>query len=919
MADTAKAKGGGKGQEAELAKAYRPGDVEHAIFQSWLDADVFNPDGKGSRADWTKQPFVIIQPPPNVTGSLHLGHAQRSTVEDLMTRHARMQGRPALFLPGLDHASIAAQYVLDKLLAARGETRATLGREKYLEAMWEFVRTTRETILSQQRRVGASLDMTRLRFTMDDFSASAVREAFSRLYSEGLAYRTEALIHWCPGCRTSVSDLEVVPKETAGSLWTMRYHLIDESTGAPDPNAWISVATTRPETLLGDTAVAVNPEDPRYTALVGRRAMIPFADRAVPIIADSVVDRAFGTGAVKITPAHDQDDYDTGKRHGLPMITVLDDAARVNENGAQFAGLDRYEARRQIVAALEASDDLDSVKPHEMLIGRCQRSDDVVEPRLKTQWFIRVAPLAAAALEATRSGKTQILPERFVKVWEHWMTEMRDWNVSRQLWWGHRIPAWYCPDGHTTVTADPAGPTACQVCGRPAAELRQDDDIFDTWFSSGLWPFSTLGWPEKTHDFERFYPGSVMETAYDIIFFWVARMMMLGIHLTGEAPFHTVYLSGLIRDPYGQKMSKTKGNSVDPLETIEEVGADALRFALVNGAAPGNDSRLGPEKLESSRNFTNKLWNVARFVLGARPASIPAGAPRALPDRNHVGPADRWILSRAAATVAAVDEAMRLYAFGEASQTLYEAIWNEYCDWGVELAKIRLADESLAAADREATWWTLVAVLDTYLRLLHPIMPFVTEAIWEKLPHRSADPALLIVADWPTNSTTTVDAAAELEVAALIELVRAVRNARSEARIEPAAWLPVDVYVPDSLGPTFDALRPAIERLARARPLSRELVSETIRCGVAGGLSVIVGDIEAVVRPAGRDDAQDGRDRARLERELTDAQSMLAAARGRLANESFTSRAPAAVVEGARARAAELEDLVVRLAERLES
>jgi valyl-tRNA synthetase len=919
MAESAKPKGSAKGDESELAKAYRPGDVEHAIFQSWLDADVFNPDGNGSRADWTKPPFVVIQPPPNVTGSLHLGHAQRSTVEDLMTRHARMQGRPALFLPGLDHASIAAQFVLDKLLAAKGETRATLGRERYLEAMWEFVRQTRETILSQQRRVGASLDMTRLRFTMDEVSARAVREAFSRLYGEGLAYRTEALIHWCPGCRTSVSDLEVIPTETTGSIWTIRYHLIDEKTGAPDADAWISVATTRPETLLGDTAVAVHPEDPRYAALVGRRALIPFVDRAVLIVADAMVDRAFGTGAVKITPAHDQDDYETGKRHGLPMITVLDDAARINENGAEFAGLDRFEARRQIVAALEARGDLDSVKPHEMLLGRCQRSDDVVEPRLKTQWFIRVAPLAAAALEATRSGKTQILPERFVKVWEHWMTEMRDWNVSRQLWWGHRIPAWYCPDGHTTVTADPAGPAACAVCARPAAELRQDDDIFDTWFSSGLWPFSTLGWPEQTHDLARFYPGSVMETAYDIIFFWVARMMMLGIHLTGEAPFHTVYLSGLIRDPYGAKMSKTKGNSVDPLETIDVVGADALRFALVNGTAPGNDARLGTEKLDNARNFTNKLWNAARFVLGARPASIAAGAVREMPERAHLGPADRWILSRANATVGAVDEAMRLYTFGDASQTLYEAIWNEYCDWGVELAKIRLSDESLAPADREATWWTLVEVLDTYLRLLHPIMPFVTEAIWEKLPHGSDDPGLLIVADWPTNSAATVDAATELEVAALIDLVRAVRNARSEARIEPAAWLPVDAYVPDSLGPTFDALRPAIERLARARPLTRELVPETIRSGVAGGLSVIVGDIEAVVRPAARDDAQDGRDRARLERELTDAQSMLAAARGRLANESFTSRAPAAVVEGARARAAELEDLVARLAERLEN
>jgi valyl-tRNA synthetase len=860
---------------------------------------------------------VIIQPPPNVTGSLHLGHAQRSTVEDLMTRHARMQRRPALFLPGLDHASIAAQYVLDRLLAKRGESRGSLGREKYLEAMWTFVGETRETILGQQRRVGASLDMTRLRFTMDEVSARAVREAFLRLYDEGLAYRTEALIHWCPGCRTSVSDLEVIPKETSGSLWTLRYHLIDEGTGAADPNAWIAVATTRPETLLGDTAVAVNPEDPRYASLVGRRAVIPFVDRVVPIIADPVVDRDFGTGAVKITPAHDQDDYETGKRHGLPMITVLDDAARVNENGAQFAGLDRYEARLQIVEALQARGDLESIKPHVMMLGRCQRSDDPVEPRLKTQWFLRVAPLAAAALEATRSGRTQILPERFVKVWERWMIEMRDWNVSRQLWWGHRIPAWYCPDGHTTVTADPAGPKACEACGRPPVELRQDDDIFDTWFSSGLWPFSTLGWPERTRDFERFYPGSVMETAYDIIFFWVARMMMLGIHLTGEAPFHTVYLSGLIRDPYGQKMSKTKGNSVDPLETIDEVGADALRFALVNGTAPGNDSRLGDEKLENSRNFANKLWNVARFVLGARPATIPTDAPRARPERHRLGPADRWILSRAAATVAAVDHAMAGYAFGDASQILYEAIWSEYCDWAVEMAKIRLGDARLTDAEREATWWALVDVLDTYLRLLHPTMPFITEAIWQRLPRGLGDPGLLIVADWPAVDAEAIDTAAEAEVEALIELVRAARNARSEARIEPSAWLPMDVFVPESLAVTFDALLPAIERLSRARPLCRERDLESIRRGAEGSLSIIAGGIEALIRPQARDEAREARDRARLDRELAEARALLASARARLADEAFTAKAPAAVVENARARAAELEGLVARLAKRL--
>jgi valyl-tRNA synthetase len=916
MAKTAKT-GTRPAGDGEMPKAYKPAEVEHATFDRWLAADVFNPDGKGSRADWSKPPFTIIQPPPNVTGSLHLGHAQRSTVEDLMTRHARMQGRPALFLPGLDHASIAAQYVLDKLLAKKHQSRASLGREKYLEAMWEFVRETREIILSQQRRVGASLDMSRLRFTMDEVSARAVREAFTRLYREGLAYRTEALIHWCPGCRTSVSDLEVIPKETNGSLWTMRYHLVDESTGKTEPNAWIAVATTRPETLLGDTAVAVNPEDARYASFVGRQAVIPFVDRPVPIVADPVVDRTFGTGAVKITPAHDNDDYETGKRHGLPMITVLDDAARINENGAKFAGLDRYEARRQIVEELQARGDIESIKPHVSLIGHCQRSDDVVEPRLKTQWFVRVAPLAAAALKATRGGQTQILPERFVKVWEHWMTEMRDWNVSRQLWWGHRIPAWYCPDGHVTVSADSNGPDACEVCGRPASELQQDEDIFDTWFSSGLWPFSTLGWPEKTSDFERFYPTSVMETAYDIIFFWVARMMMLGIHFTGQAPFHTVYLSGLIRDPYGQKMSKTKGNTVDPLATIEDIGADALRFALVNGTGPGSDARLGREKLENARNFTNKLWNAARFVLGARPGSIPAGSPRQLPDRDQVGPADRWILSRAAATVEAVDGAMAQYAFGDASQILYEAIWNEYCDWAVELAKVRLADEMLPAAAREATWWTLVEVLDIYLRLLHPFMPFVTETIWERLPKAADDPEMLIVADWPEVSASASDEKAEAEVGSLIDLVRAIRNARSEARLEPAAWLPVDVFVPDSLGATFEQLRPAIERLSRARPLTRVEGAAAVRRSVAGALSVIAGECEALVRPQDRDAAQDERDRARLERELAEAQAMLASARARLANEAFTSKAPPAVVEGARARAAELEELVSRLGARL--
>jgi valyl-tRNA synthetase len=899
-----------------LAKAYRPSEFEGPIYDRWLAADVFAPDGAGSRADAGKPPFVIIQPPPNVTGSLHLGHAQRSAVEDLMIRHARMTGRPALFLPGLDHASIAAQVVLDRIIANEGETRASLGRERYLERMWRFIGETREVILGQQRRLGASMDWGRLRFTMDDVSSRAVREAFLRLYREGLAYRHETLINWCPGCRTSLSDLEVIATPETGTLWTVRYHLVDEATGADEPGGFVTVATTRPETILGDTGVAVHPEDPRYRHLVGRRARIPFVDRLVPIIADAVVDPAFGTGAVKITPAHDNDDYATGQRHGLPFVDVMRDDGHISEAGGHYAGLERYAARQRILADLEAAGDLVGSKAHEMIIGRCQRSHDVVEPRLKTQWFVRTKPLAEAALRATRTKRTVILPERFEKVWEHWLTEIRDWNVSRQLWWGHRIPAWYCPDGHVTVSAANEGPDACEACGRPAAELVQDPDIFDTWFSSGLWPFSTLGWPEETPDLASYYPGTVMETAYDIIFFWVARMMMLGIHLAGDAPFDVVYLSGLVRDPYGQKMSKTKGNVVDPLEAIDESGADALRFALIHGAAPGNDQKFSAEKLENARNFANKLWNAARFVLGARPATIPAGAGRVAPDPQRLGPAERWLRSRVAATVTAADRALADYAFGQLTGTLYDAIWGEYCDWALELAKVRLADEALPAEDREATWWTLVEALDTYLRLLHPVMPFVTEAIWGQLPKAPLDPELLVVASWP--AAGAADPAAEADTAALLDLVRAVRNARSEARIAPTAWLPVDAAVPEPLAPAFDALRPALERLARARPLTRLADAAALHDVATGGLAVVAGDLEAVVRPAVATDANTvARDRSRLEKELADTEVLLVTTRARLADERFTSKAPPAVVAGARAREAELAERAGKLRARL--
>jgi valyl-tRNA synthetase len=903
-----------------LAKSYQPASTEGATYERWLAADVFAPDGAGSRADRSKPPFVIIQPPPNVTGSLHLGHAQRSAVEDLMIRHARMQRRPTLFLPGLDHASIAAQVVLDRILAAEGETRQSLGRERYLERMRRFVEETRPVMLAQQRRVGASLDWGRLRFTMDEVSARAVREAFSMLYREGLAYRTEALVNWCPGDRTSVSDLEVVASRESGTLWTVRYHLIDERTGLPDPQATIEIATTRPETILGDTAVAVHPDDERYTALVGRRVRIPFVERDVPIVADPVVDRAFGTGAVKITPAHDTDDFETGRRHDLPLIDIFDDDARLNANGGPYAGLDRYEARNRILQDLEGRGDLAGSARHEMIIGRCQRSNDVIEPRLKTQWFIRTRPLADMALEATRARRTRILPRRFEKVWEHWLTGIRDWNVSRQLWWGHRIPAWFCPDGHVTVSALPTGPESCEVCGRPARELTQDSDIFDTWFSSGLWPFSTLGWPEETGDYPRFYPTTVMETAYDIIFFWVARMMMLGIHLTGREPFEIVYLSGLIRDPYGAKMSKTTGNVVDPLEVIDESGADALRFALIHGATPGNDQKFSHEKLRNARNFANKLWNAARFVVGARPRSIPPDAPRRSPDPDALGLGERWLRSRVAATTLGVDRALADFAFAEVTRELYEAIWNEYCDWGLEMAKVRLADETLPDAVREATWWTLVEALDTYLRLLHPVMPFVTETIWGELPRADDDPELLIVADWPIAGAR--DEAIETLVEAVLDLVRAVRNARAEARLEPGVWLPIDVSAPAALGPTLESLAPAVARLARARPLRLHADRAAMHAAAGdGGLSVVAADLEAVVgrATAARDGDVAALERARLRKELAHAEGLLAANRAQLANEAFTARAPQAVVEAVRVRQEELVGQAARLADRLRS
>jgi valyl-tRNA synthetase len=900
--------------QAPMAKTYQPAEVEPAVYARWLAADVFAPDGAGSRARHTAEPFVVIMPPPNVTGALHLGHAARSATEDLMVRRARMQQRPTLWLPGVDHASIAAQWVLRRVLADEGTTPEQLGRERYLERMWRFMEETRPVIMGQQRRLGISADWGRERFTMDARSARAVRVAFKRLYEDGLAYRGQKLVNWCPGCGTSVSDLEVIGTPEQGRLWSIRYHLLPEGAapGAdPSHDETITVATTRPETILGDTAVAVHPEDPRYASLVGRTVRIPFVDRDVPIIADAFVERDFGTGAVKVTPAHDHTDFATGERHGLPRIDVMTDAATMSEQAGPYAGLTREACRERILADLAVAGDLAAEADHELAIGRCQRSDDIVEPRLKTQWFIDVKPMAERAMQAVRERRTRFVPERFEKVFFDWLENIYDWNVSRQLWWGHRIPAWYCPGGHVSVSDDERGPQRCVECR--SAELTQDDDTFDTWFSSGLWPFSTLGWPDDSQDLRTYYPTTVMETAHDILFFWVARMMMLGEWLTNEEPFSVVYLSGLIRDPYGKKMSKTKGNVIDPLRIMDDIGADALRFALINGAAPGADQRLGPSRLDGARNFANKLWNAARFVLGARPDELPADAVLALPDRAQLGPAEHWILSRCQVAVREAETAYAAFQFAEASRILHTAVWSEYCDWYLELAKVRLAASADPAA-RVATWQVLAWVLDRYLRMLHPIMPHITEEIWGRLPHRPDDGDLLVTAAWPARDQPGPDAD-EVQAAAvadLLELVTQIRNARADAGIEPGTWLQADLRFDDEReAEVFEALADMVARLARVRPALLPAGSSP-----SDGAALVVVSRGAEARLSVRAEDRE-RDRTRLQKELDETERLLASTRAKLANEAFVSRAPSHVVEGVRTTEAELQALAERIREHL--
>ncbi|MGI8688651.1 MAG: valine--tRNA ligase [Thermomicrobiales bacterium] len=877
----------------ELPKAYDPKAVEEPVYQWWERSGFFAPPPE--RPD-EPEPFVIILPPPNVTGSLHNGHAMY-TVEDVLIRWRRMQGYPTLWLPGADHASIAVHVVIERELAKEGLTRQQLGRDAFLERVWAFIHHYGDRILYQLRSLGFSLDWSRYVFTMDPGPAQAVRTAFKRLYDRGLIYRANRMVNWDPVNQTTVSDLEVDQIEEDGHLWYIRYAVED------DPSQSITVATTRPETMLGDTAVAVNPEDERYRALIGKTLVLPLLGRRIPVVADAHVDAAFGTGAVKVTPAHDWNDYEVGVRHNLPQITIFTFDGRMNDDAGDYAGLTIQEARAKVLEDLTAQGNLVRTEPHRHTVPHAERGSAVLEPMLSMQWWVDMKPLTAPAIAAAKDGRIRFVPERFAGDYFRWLEHIQDWCISRQLWWGHQIPVWYAPDGRVIVS-EHAFPMADETPdGIDPATLIQDPDVLDTWFSSALWPFSTLGWPNDTPDLRRFYPTSVMETGYDIIFFWVARMIFQGLAMMDDVPFHTVYLHGMVGDERGQKMSKTKGNVLDPLGLTDTYGTDALRFTLMTMGSPGNDINLSVDRIEGNRNFANKLWNVARFVLAnitpeqiARDAS---GGPAA-PVTRQMALADRWIISRLHTLEGEVTRLLEGYLLGEAGRQIYDFLWGDLADWYIEAAKPRLQ-----GADAAVVRQTLAYTLERALRLLHPFMPFITETIWQRLPHGGD---ALIVAAWPEPGPT--DAAAEGEFSLLIDLVRAVRNARSEASVEPGKWIAATI----AAGPHADALlsqREIFSRLARVADDQLSIVPSVV--AAARATALVVADV--VVYLTGMVDV--AAERVRLTRDIAEAEGHADRTRAQLANENFVARAKSDVVQAARNRLAASDERVVRLRARL--
>ncbi len=861
--------------ERELAKTYDPREVENRIYDFWESNGYFH-----AEVNKDKKPYTIVMPPPNITGQLHMGHALDNTLQDILIRWRRMQGYEALWMPGTDHASTATEAKIVESMKKEGLTKDDLGRDKFLERAWKWREQYGSRIVSQLRKMGSSCDWERERFTMDEGCSKAVREVFVRLYEEGKIYRGERIINWCPHCLTSISDAEVEFEEKDAFFYHLRYPMADG-------DGYLELATTRPETLLGDTAVAVHPDDERYKAIVGKNVIFPIVNKEIPIIADEYVEMDFGTGVVKITPAHDPNDFEVGLRHDLEVITVTTEDGFMNELAGKYEGMSILDCRKAIMEDLEAGGYVVKIEPMKHNVGQCYRCHTTVEPRVSLQWFVKMDELAKPAIEAVKSGQTKFVPERFEKVYFHWLENIRDWCISRQLWWGHRIPAWYCPEcGKTIVTRE--DPTVCPYCG--CDHLHQDEDTLDTWFSSALWPFSTMGWPDKTPEYDYFYPTHTMVTGYDIIFFWVVRMMFSGLAYTGKAPFNTVFIHGLVRDSKGRKMSKSLGNGIDPLEIIEEYGADALRFMLATGNSPGNDMRFMQEKVESSRNFANKIWNAARFIR----MNLGDETELSLPDTLTLE--DKWILSKLNTLTQAVTDNLEKFELGMAVQKLYDFIWDDFCDWYIELCKNRLQGE-----DKENVCRVLVYVMTNMLKLLHPFMPFITEEIWQSLPHVGDT---LMRSDWPTYDEALAFTAEEKEMERLMEAIRAIRNRRAEMNVPPSKK--TELFIETAFADTFKTGAAFMNRLAFATEVN---VGESF--DVAGAVSIVTPAATIKIAPAELVDNE--QEKTRLQKEMENVKKQLDGVNARLSNPAFTDKAPEAVVNGAREQAARLQEKLALL------
>ncbi len=873
-----------------LPKVYEPQEVEARIYEKWEKAGCF----KGHR-DPKKKPFTIVMPPPNVTGQLHMGHAMDCALQDILIRFKRMQGYAALWVPGIDHAGIATQIkVEEELRTKEGLTRYDLGREKFLERVWDWKEKFGDRIVKQQKKMGISCDWDRARFTMDEGCSKAVRETFCNLYEKGLIYKGSRIINWCPHCVTALSDAEVEYQDKPGHLWHMRYPLSDGS-------GYLVVATTRPETMMGDTGVAVNPNDERYKHLVGKTCILPLMNREIPIVADEYVEMDFGTGCVKMTPAHDPNDFEVGLRHNLDTIRVLDDNGVVNANGGKYQGMDRYEARKAVVADLEALGLMEKIEPYSHNVGTCYRCHSDVEPIISAQWFVKMEPLAKEALRVVYDGETKFVPDRFAKTYTNWMENVHDWCISRQLWWGHQIPVWYCDDcGHMTVSRTDA--TCCEKCG--STKIHRDPDVLDTWFSSALWPFSTLGWPDKTEDLEYFYPTDVLVTGYDIIFFWVARMIFSGCEQMKKIPFHTVLIHGLVRDDKGRKMSKSLGNGIDPLEMADKYGADALRFNLVTGNSPGNDMRFYTERCEAMRNFANKIWNASRFLM--MNLTIDKCA---LPEKLELE--DKWILSKLNRVIPEITENMDRYELGVAAQKIYDFIWDDYCDWYIEFTKARLQGEDPAA--KEQAQQVLCYVLTQMLKLLHPFMPFITEEIWQALPRQEGCEAQFLMLDqWPQADPALDFPEEEKAIGLIIDATRAVRTRRSEMNVPPSKKAHLTIATQER--ESFTLGIPLLKRLAYASDVTVIDAAQADNSAEAAqkGLVEVITHAARIFLPlAELVDLE--KEKARVEKELKKNSAELEKLNAKLNNPGFVNKAPEHVVAAEKERAVKLTELVAKL------